>query len=234
MFVFINTDLESIPDDVKFKWRSVVLVLKHEFSTGFTAVTCGICLFLPVEGLAGLLVHSRRLFLRAMSKLFAKYDSFFADMEKDCIKIDLKNLQVEQLEGLLLKIENHQLHREISAAIEEENFEVLCGEKVEHLSISLQTMEGELIDDSNYQDIFSSEQSTLQKLSVKKQKKKEREEKDMPISYSPQDPRSLHWTTRQKRLRSSSLETMKGMPFSVIVGRQNRFSAENYNMTMEF
>ena len=168
IFAFLNTEEETMPkDSIRIQLFGCELIVKHceaPSATTKIASACAACTYLAVEGLGWLLVTSKDIFLKAMKTLFDKYNVDVEDVKRHCIKICLKVRQAEQLRDLSQSIETRQLHREICFAIANAGFREFGGKQYtlafEHLCICLQTTDGETIDGSNWQMLYSPEENS--------------------------------------------------------------------------
>ena len=172
-FISNNTEPEKSPKSPKTDRELVVLLLDHDAEHNeedklSAAVYCAVCTFCAmkvtgcaVKGLESLLVYCKDKFTLVMEKLFAKYDISIESIEKHCIKICLGIQFENQLENLVQRIENRQLHREICSTINNIDLKKNGGGRftlvIEHLSVCLQTVNGQPIAKTNYKFIMASE-----------------------------------------------------------------------------
>ena len=136
-----------------------VLVLKEDpSSVDLQTSSLDATTFLTVASLERLLDHSKALMLLVMKTVFAKHNILVENVEKSSIKIYLTIPTTEQLETLWWKMKDRTLHKEICSALEEARFEDFIGSKVklvsQHLMVTLQTMDGILVDSSNLRKLF--------------------------------------------------------------------------------
>ena len=111
---------------------------------------------MALHGLGALVVHYKEQFLVIIAKYFAKDDYIVENVERKCIKISLRLKNVYKLQKLLHDIENQQLHRNICSLIKNTDFDGLqIILPPEHLSIYLETVNGEPINYSNYRLIVT-------------------------------------------------------------------------------
>ena len=125
---------------------------------------CGFCVgkltVIGLKGLGSIIFFCKDQFFVAIDNYFAKDDIPVKNIEKKCIVISLGVRRARQLDDLLRKIENRKLHRDICSLIEEIDF---GGFQItlppEHLSVHLETADGEPIDRSNFLLIFAAGKS---------------------------------------------------------------------------